>query len=120
MDTILIILQLIAALGILNVWLLRASKVTPYRGRDATNLKEEFCAYGLNSFTFYVVGFLKLSAAFALLFGIAFPSARTLGAGLLVVLMGGAILMHLKVKDAAIKSLPAAVMLAMSIVLLVA
>ena len=58
MDSMLIILQLIAALGIFNVWLLRASKSTPYRGRDASNLKEEFFAYGLNNFTFYTVGAL--------------------------------------------------------------
>lgn len=120
MDSILIILQLIAALGILNVWVLRASKVTPYRGRDASNLKEEFFAYGLNKFTFYLVGVLKIAAALALLLGIAYPAARLLGAAVLLILMAGAILMHLKVKDAAIKSLPAAIMFLMSLVILVA
>jgi len=120
MDTVLIILQLIVALGILNVWLLRASKVTPYRGRDANNLKQEFYAYGLNNFTFYCVGVLKLSAAVALFVGIAFPPARIFGAGVLVILMTGAILMHVKVKDTALKSLPATVMLLMSILILVA
>ena len=85
-----------------NVWVLRASKVTPYRGRDASNLKEEFFAYGLNNFTFYLVGALKIAAALALLLGIAYPAARLLGAAVLLILMAGAILMHLKVKDAAI------------------
>lgn len=120
MDSVLIIMQLLAALGILNVWLLRAAKVTPYRGRDASNLKEEFFAYGLNSFIFYLVGTLKLAAALALLLGIVFPTARLLGAAVLLVLMAGAILMHVKVKDAAIKSLPAVIMFLMSLLILLA
>ena len=120
MDTVIIILQLFAALGIFNVWLLRASKVTPYRGRDASNLKEEFFAYGLNMFTFYLVGSLKIAAALALVLGIAFPLARVVGAGVLVVLMAGAILMHVKVKDTAIKSFPAAIMLIVSTIILLA
>ena len=78
MDSILIVLQIISASGIFNVWVLRASKVTPYRGRDASNLKEEFFAYGLNNFTFYLVGALKIAAAIALLIGIAFSAVRVL------------------------------------------
>ena len=106
-----IIFQLVAALGILNVWLVRVSRVTPYRGRDAKNLKEEFFAYGLNSTIFYLVGALKLCAAALLLVGIYFPTARLIGSFILIVLMVGALLMHIKVRDAVVKSLPASIML---------
>ena len=42
-----IALQLIVAVGILNVWLLRSGRATPFRGGDARSLREEFAAYGL-------------------------------------------------------------------------
>ena len=45
--TLIMVLQLIIAVGLINVWLLRFKKATDYRGGDATNMKEEFIAYGL-------------------------------------------------------------------------
>jgi hypothetical protein len=42
MDTFQIILQIIAALGLLNVWVLRISKKTPYRGKGAASMRREF------------------------------------------------------------------------------
>ena len=33
---------------VLNVWLFRFGKATIYRGGDATNMTEEFAAYGLS------------------------------------------------------------------------
>ncbi|HKJ90126.1 MAG TPA: DoxX family protein, partial [Oceanipulchritudo sp.] len=59
-DSISIILQLIIGLGILNVWFLRAGKSTPYRGADAGTLKDEFAAYGLPEWAFYLIGGLKV------------------------------------------------------------
>ncbi len=47
MDILRIILQIIVACGLLNVWLIRPQLKTPYRGCDAKNLKDEFIAYGL-------------------------------------------------------------------------
>ena len=47
MESICSIAQLIIALGILNVWLLRFNKATIYRGGSAKNMKEEFATYGL-------------------------------------------------------------------------
>jgi hypothetical protein len=109
----LIALQLIVALGILNVWMLRAGKATPYRGGEAKNLREEFAAYGLPFWFMCVVGVLKVGLAIALIAAIwvqsvAQPAAIGLGA-----LMLGAFVMHLKVKDPIKKALPSIAVLAM-------
>lgn len=117
MEIIELICQLVVGLGILNVWFLRFNKNTQYRGQKATNLKEEFAAYGLPDWAVWVVGTLKVGAALALLAGIALPSLVLPAAALMSVLMIGAISMHIKVGDPAKKSLPAAVMLALSLVL---
>jgi hypothetical protein len=49
------LLQIIVGLGLLNVWLLRGRSATPYRGGASRTLQEEFTAYGLPGFAFYVV-----------------------------------------------------------------
>lgn len=49
MDTFQIILQIIAALGLLNVWVLRISKKTPYRGKGAASMRREFEGSGFFS-----------------------------------------------------------------------
>ena len=100
------IFQIIIALGIFNVWLLRSSRATPYRGKDAPSLKSEFAAYGLPEWAYYTVGILKLSAAAALLLGVFIPVLVVPGAFVMTILMLGALLMHLKVKDPINKSLP--------------
>jgi hypothetical protein len=109
----LIALQLIVALGILNVWMLRSGKATPFRGGDAKNLREEFAAYGLPFWFMCVVGVLKVGLAVALIAAIwvhrvAQPAAIGLG-----LLMLGAFVMHLKVKDPIKKALPSIAVLAM-------
>ncbi len=108
------ILQIVVALGLLNVWLLRARSATSYRGGDAKSLKEEFSAYGLPDFFFYLVGALKIGSAIALLAGLWLPDLVLPAAAVVAVLMVGALVMHVKVKDPAIKSLPAFLMLLMS------
>lgn len=108
------VLQVVVALGLLNVWLVRPGKATSYRGGSSKNLKEEFGAYGLPDAAFYVVGSLKLLSAAALIAGIWFPAMVLPAAAVVGVLMVGALAMHLKVRDPAIKSLPAFLMLVMS------
>lgn len=108
------ILQIVVALGLLNVWLLRPGRRTAYRGGEASSLKEEFAAYGLPDFLFYLVGALKIGAAIALIAGIWNASLVLPAAALVVLLMVGALAMHAKVKDPATKSLPAFLMLIMS------
>ncbi len=97
---------------------MRSGKKTSYRGGDAASLKEEFGAYGLPGWMFWVVGILKVGAALALLAGIFVPELVQPAAIVMAGLMIGAIVMHVKVKDAPGKSLPAAIMLVLSLVLI--
>jgi hypothetical protein len=113
------VLQIILALGLINVWLVRSGKATAYRGSSSTNLKDEFAAYGLPDAVFYLVGALKLGSAVALLAGLWYPELVLPAAGVLAGLMVGALLMHIKVKDPLTKSLPALAMLGMSTTVLV-
>lgn len=111
MKTALVILQVVAALGLLNVWLLRFNQRTAYRGGAAGSMLEEFAAYGLPSWSAYVVGTLKVGAALALVVGIWLPALVLPAAALVCVLMLGALAMHVKIRDPLQKSLPALVML---------
>jgi len=118
MDIVTLLIQLILPLGIINVWLLRQSRATAYRGTDAPNLKAEFKAYGLPEWSYYTVGVLKLSAAAMLLLGFVLPVLVAPGAAVLAVLMLGAVAMHARVGDPAIRYLPAALMLLLSLLLI--
>ena len=109
------LLQLIAGLGILNVWLLRFNKSTPYRGGNASSMKEEFSNYGLPAWSVYVIGFLKVTAALGLLLGLLIPVLAVPSAGLLGALMIGALGKQLKVGDPLVKSMPAISMLALCV-----
>lgn len=116
-------LQLVVGLGLLNVWLVRPKSATEYRGGGATSLRDEFAVYGLPIAAFFIVGALKITSAIILILGVwvsALPV--TIAGGVIAALMVGAIVMHVKVSDPAIKALPATLMLAMSaaIVLLTA
>lgn len=108
------VLQLVLALGLLNVWLLRAGRTTSYRGGPATSLREEFRFYGLPDWSFALIGVLKVGAALALLAGLWVTPVVTPAAALLVALMLGAIAMHVRVRDPLVKAAPAALMLVMS------
>ena len=118
MSIIAILFQIVIALGIFNVWLLRSSRATPYRGKDAPSLKSEFAAYGLSESIFYTVGVLKLAAALMLLLGIFIPFLVLPGAVIMAILMLGAVVMHIKVSDPINKMVPATIMLLMSVFLI--
>ena len=113
------ILQLLIGLGLLNVnvWPVRQNRSTAYRGGASASLREEFAAYGLPPAAFYVVGLLKITAGLILLAGLVWPMPVRTTAIVVAVLMVGAILVHRRIKDPVRKSLPAAVTLAMSLVL---
>jgi len=108
------LLQLIVGLGLFNVWLVRGRSATSYRGGAAQTLQEEFATYGLPGFAFYLVGALKIGAALVLIAGVWIALPVRAAAGLVAALMVGALAMHLKVGDPLMKSLPAALMLALS------
>ena len=119
MDAILCILQLVVALGILNVWLIRFSKPSPYRGGNATNMVEEFGEYGLSAPLVWIVGTLKVLAAIGLILGLFVPTLTLPSALLLVFLMTAAVSMHIRIKDKAHKSAPAATILLLSLVVVI-
>lgn len=108
------LLQVIVGLGLLNVWLVRSRSTTAYRGGTAGTLRAEFATYGLPGFVYYLVGMLKIGAAIVLIVGVWMALPVQVAAGLVAALMVGALVMHLKVGDPLMKSLPAALMLAMS------
>jgi len=118
METIVQICQIIVGCGLLNVWLLRFNKSTAYRGGSAANMLEEFAAYGLPAWSCYLVGFLKVASAFALLAGLVYPLLVLPAAGVVAVLMAGALAMHIKVGDPVKKSLPAFTVLILSLVII--
>lgn len=111
MKTFVQLCQIIVGCGLLNVWLLRFNKHTAYRGGLATNMVSEFAAYGLPAWSCYLVGFLKVASALALLAGLLHPSLALPAAAVVAILMAGAVAMHLKVGDPFKKSLPAISML---------
>jgi len=118
MEAISIAAKIIIAAGIVNVWIFRFNKPTAYRGGSATSMKEEFAAYGLSEGAMKLVGFLKLLLAALLVIGIWVAPLAAPAAGAMAILMLGAIAMHFKVGDPAMKSLPALLMLLLSLVVL--
>ena len=116
MERLVMILQIVIALGIFNVWILRFGRATSWRGGSAANMKEEFEVYGLPGWSVQLIGFLKILFAACLVVGIWFPALVMPASIGLAVLMLGAVAMHLKVKDPLVKSLPAFTMLVLSVV----
>ena len=112
--SVLSVLQTIVACGLLNVWLVRPRMKTSFRGGDASNIFEEFKAYGLPEWSCYLVGTLKVGCALLLLVGLWDSSLALPAAALILALMVGAVGMHIKVKDPLFKSLPAITMLVLS------
>ena len=79
-------------------------------------MKEEFAAYGLPEWFYYLIGASKVGSAFALIYGIWNPTVALFAAINVSLLMVGALAMHIKVKDPIKKSIPAILMLVMSFV----
>lgn len=113
------VLQIIVGLGLLNVWLIRRRSSTEYRGGEARTLREEFRVYGLPEFAFYVVGALKIAAGVVLIAGVWVPLPVRLAAGVVAALMVGALVMHVKVGDPVKKSIPAGLMLLLSVAIVI-
>jgi len=112
-----IFLQVIVALGLVNVWLVRFKKSTKYRSGNAKNMIEEFQLYGLPKWFMYIVGFMKITIAIMLVVGIFINVLVLPAAAMLVLLMLGAVGVHVKVKDPIIKYIPAVLILGAAIFL---
>ena len=112
------ILMAVVSFVVINVWFFRFNNPTIYRGRKAANMIEEFAVYGLSETIVYVIGGLKVLAAIGLLIGFVNRKAILPSAALMGALMLGAVFMHFKVSDEAIKFLPAGLMLLFSLTII--
>lgn len=113
------ILQIILAAGLVNVWLVRFRKSTNYRGAGAANMEQEFRAYGLPTWFMYIIGTAKMVIAALLVIGLWIPAVVVPAAAVLAVLMIGAVSMHIKVRDAFIRMVPAVLMLVMAVAVVI-
>lgn len=118
MSVLVQICQVLVGLGLLNVWLVRFNKHTEYRGGTSHSMIEEFAAYGLPKWFCYMIGFLKVTSALVLLASVFYPELAIYPAVVVSFLMLGAISMHVKVSDNLKKSIPAASILAMCLVII--
>ncbi len=114
-ETIRMLVQVVVALGIFNVWLIRFGKSSKWRGGNAQDMRAEFEAYGLPGWFMILIGISKIILACCLIAGFWFPAITRPAAMGLAALMLGAISMHIKAGDPIMKSLPATSMLAMSL-----
>lgn len=119
MQSFIILCQIIIALGIFNVWIIRYGKETNWRGGEAKNMKEEFAAYGFPGGFMAFIGAAKILLAICLIIGIWIPLFVKPAAIAMAFLMIGAVSMHVKVKDPLQKSLPAFTMLLLSLIVAV-
>jgi uncharacterized membrane protein YphA (DoxX/SURF4 family) len=80
-------------------------------------MMEEFKAYGLPEAMVYVVGFIKVSLAIMLIVGIwkeSLVNPAAIGMGLMML---GAIIMHIKIKDTFKQTLPAVIFLILCVLI---
>lgn len=116
MEYVIIIIKIVIAASIINVWLIQFNKSSQWRGGDAKNMKQEFETYGLPEWSMYVVGGLKILFSLGLLASIFYTPLEDPSAYGIAFLMLGAIIMHLKVSDPIKKSLPAFTFLVLSLI----
>jgi hypothetical protein len=108
--------QVLIAVTIYSVWLIRPTRETPYRAASARNLKEEFAVYRLPVWALYAVGAAKILLATALIAGIWMSDLVVPAAYGMAALMVVAVVMHFRVKgDSLMRAVPAAVMLLLSL-----
>lgn len=111
-------LVLIVSPSVLYVWLFRFNKASVFRGGESSNMIEEFAAYGLSENVVYLVGALKILAALGLIGGLFKKKFILPSAILMAVMMAGAIWMHFKIGDEALKSVPAGVFFLISVAII--
>jgi hypothetical protein len=115
MKTLVPVIQVIVAFSLLNVWLIRFDQSTGYRGGGSHSMLEEFAYYGFSAWFTYLMGALKVGASLCLIAGLWFHMLVFPAALLICILMLGALTMHFKVRDPLKKSLPALIMLILSV-----
>ena len=102
------VIQVLVSSILVVVWIFRFNRKTPYRGKRASNMIEEFKVYGYSETTTYLVGGVKLLLSLALLVGLFIPEIVRPVAGILCLIMFWAVVMHLKVElNKPVKAAPA-------------
>tara|TARA_B100001029_G_scaffold21271_2_gene14214 strand:- start:1801 stop:2187 length:387 start_codon:yes stop_codon:yes gene_type:complete len=104
------LLILAVAVTVLSAWTFRLEMDSIYRGADASNMIEEFQAYGLNQTTMIVVGIFKVMCALFLLLGLKYEKFITPAAFVMGTFMLAAIYFHLSISDPIIPTVPSTMM----------
>ena len=112
MKAILNILLIVVSVTVITAWTYNINLDTTFRGGDATNMIEEFEAYGLNQTTMVVVGIFKVSCAIMLLFGLKYRKLILPAAGVMALFMIAAVYFHFSISDPIIPTAPSLLMLA--------
>jgi len=112
MKAILKILLVVVSVTVITAWTYNINLDTTFRGGDATNMIEEFEAYGLNQTTMVVVGIFKVSCAIMLLFGLKYRKLILPAAGVMSLFMIAAVYFHFSISDPIIPTAPSLLMLA--------
>ena len=112
MKAILKILIIIVSVTVITAWTYNINLDTTFRGGDATNMIEEFEAYGLNQTTMVVVGIFKVSCAIMLFFGLKYRKLILPAAAVMALFMIAAVYFHLSISDPIIPTAPSLLMLA--------
>lgn len=119
MNTVTILLQVIIAVGIFNVWIVRYGRATPWRPDGARNMQEELARYGISGWRRRALGAAKLLLAVLLVVGIWHAPLAALAAAGMAALMLGALVAHARIRDPYQKSLPALALFTMSVLVAV-
>jgi uncharacterized membrane protein YphA (DoxX/SURF4 family) len=94
-------------IGIFYAWTIGYRKESKFRPGKARNMKEEFIVYGLPFWLMYATGTIKIISSVLLILGFFYPIFLKPVAAVLCLVMGGAVLMHLKIReDKLIKAFP--------------
>ena len=112
------VFQVIISLSVLKIWIINFNKPSQWRGGNAKTMKEEFEVYGLPDWCLYTVGFLKCSFSIGLIVGLWIPEIIQLSAFGIAFFMFFVIMMHIKIKDPIIKSLPEFILLILSVLII--
>ena len=117
-EYIILALKIIIGISIINVWLVQPNKSSKWRGGDATTIIEEFNVYGLSNTFYKIIFVIKVGLAILLLISIKYDFLTLYSSIGLAILLGGSILMHVKIKDPLFKSFPAFLFLVMNLTIL--
>ena len=117
-EYIIIALKIIVGISIINVWLIQPNKPSKWRGGEATTITEEFNVYGLSNTFYKIIFVIKVGLAILLLISIKYDFLTLYSSIGLAILLGGSILMHVKIKDPLLKSFPAFLFLVMNLTIL--